>query len=672
MSPDYTVKTKQPRGRKAPGRRPRVPGDRKREGEIRRPFNDIPLRFCGFTPVVEVEPTGSDLRRLPEQTLVLPGEITRRGTLVLGVPGSGKTTRLVERAVTSALADPTASVVVFAVQPGSARHALAAFRHHRGTERGQVAHFNAGDASVCTHFINPIAGVESRSVAMDIAQTLVQSLRVTHGDSEYFVQQASTMIGYAIMAVNRLHPGAGTLGMVREAIDGGASVLRTLGERGETPALVRFAEEIINGNRNSETTLAQMSNCLQWLFDENAQQATSRDELDFRALLLDQPGLLVLSVNEEQVPKQRALTSLIFRNLFAWIIRQGREHGGALPRPLFIVIDELPAAGRIPEFGQRLTATFRKSNVSVLAAAQCEAQLHEVYAEETAAVLAGFGSRIYVPPVDFPDAERASARSGFIEVTHHVTTADGQPLSSAPLSRPLLLPGEIASPPRDPELGPRILFRLADLPPFFGYLRASWEVAEEQIINDAAASQPLPRRRPSPGAERPPSWTLPDRRISDTRGWTKGEVARRYREVLTLIGHDEAGKRAAGWWKSFEEENSRKRPLVLRVAEELAVRNATIEEFFVSCLYAGTSNIQANLHYLDYSRLKSQAPHRPEGASAAADRLQVSEEDFEDRGWDGGADAREAGADGCDADGMDPDHGANDNAAPDDDDRLPF
>lgn len=92
----------------------------------------------------------------------------------------------------------------------------------------------------------------------------------------------------------------------------------------------------------------------------------------------------------------------------------------------------------------------------------------------------------------------------------------------------------------------------------------------------------------------------------------------------------------------------------------------------MSYLYAGTSNIQANLHYLDYSRLKSQAPRRPEGSSAVAERLQVSEEDFDDRGWDGGADARQAGADGRDADGMDPDHGANNDVAPDDDDMLPF
>lgn len=459
--------------------------------------SDSVLRFPGFSPVVEADFCGQRLTRLPEQSLLLPGEYTRRGTLVLGLPGSGKSTRLIERGVIAALRNPEAAVVVFAVQPGSARQALAAFQHLRPGSKVRPAVFNPGDAAACTHFINPIAGVVTRSEAMGIGQTLGQPIHAgpTSPDTEYFLQQATTMIGHAIRAVNARHHGLGTLSMIREAIDGGAGELRALGERGRIAELSRFATEILEGNRNSETTLAQMSNCLQWLFNQEAGVATSRQELSFDALLLRKPGLLVLSVNEEEVPRQRALMSLIFRNLFAWIISRARRHGGVLPRPLYIFIDELPAAGRIPEFGVRLTATFRKSNVSVFAAAQCEAQLAEVYGSETPAVLAGFGSRLYVPPIDFSDAERASDRSGLIEVAHHVTDSHGRILSTNPMLRPLLLPGEIASPPRDPVLGPRILFRLPETPAFFGYLRATWQLPEEAAINTLAATQPLPRRR---------------------------------------------------------------------------------------------------------------------------------------------------------------------------------
>ena len=484
------------------------------------PFLDTRFRLSGFTPVVEADAQGQHLVRLPEQTLVLPGEITRRGTLILGLPGSGKTTRLLERGVIASLNHPEAAVVVFAVQPGSARQALAAFRHLRPDSPVRPAHFNPGEAAACTHFINPIAGVHTRSEAMAIGQILGQPVQpaAAHPDADYFLQQATTMIGHAIRAVNTRHDGHGTLALIREAIDGGPHALLRLGEKGERPELARFASEIIDGNRNSETTLAQMSNCLQWLFNAEASLATSRQELDFDRLLARHPGLLVLAVNEEEVPRQRALISLIFRNLFAWIIRRARREGGALPRPLYIFIDELPAAGRIPEFGTRLTATFRKSNVSVFAAAQCEAQLAEVYGAETPAVLAGFGSRLYVPPIDYADAERASDRCGMIEVASHVTDAHGRVLSTNPMMRQLLLPSEIASPPRDPELGPRILFRLPELPPFFGYLRATWQIPSENAVNTLAATLVLPRRRRRAEPEEPKPSARTLRAASKTNG----------------------------------------------------------------------------------------------------------------------------------------------------------
>lgn len=632
------------------------------------PFKELSLRFPGFTPVVEADPAGHTLVRLQEQTLMLPGEITRRGTLILGLPGSGKTTRLLERGVVSALSHREASVVVFAVQPGSARHAWAAFHHLREGSRVRPALFNPGDAAACTHFINPIAGVRSRSEAMAIGQTLGQPAHQaqSNSDSDYFLQQATTMIGHAILAVNTQHEGKGTLAMIREAIDGGPHELKSLGEAGASAELARFATEIIEGNRNSETTLAQMSNCLQWLFHEHARTATSSQELDFDRLLLKQPGLLVLAVNEEEIPRQRALISLIFRNLFAWIISRGRSHGGPLPRPLYIFIDELPAAGRIPEFGLRLTATFRKSNVSVVCAAQCEAQLMEVYGQETAAVLAGFGSRLYVPPIDFSDAERASARSGLIEVANHVTTPDGRLLTSTPIIRPLLLPGEIASPPRDQDLGPRILFRLADLPPFFGYLRATWQLPAEEAINTLAATLTLPRRRrrtlPPPPPDPPAPWLLPS--TTAYKGWSQDRLRRRYRERLASIELASANPKATAWWRSFERTNEDRPHEVLWLAEQIAVRRGTIDVFFTSSVKAATDDVQAMLHYMDYTRRKNGAEARRRAAPAHSapahpDSLESEDEDeLEDEFEDDLDDALEAAleadaADAAEVDGPD-------------------
>ncbi len=53
------------------------------------------------------------------------------------------------------------------------------------------------------------------------------------------------------------------------------------------------------------------------------------------------------------------------------------------------------------------------------------------------------------------------------------------------------------------------------------------------------------------------------------------------------------------------------------MAEELANRKATATEFFLAYVYSNTDNIQANLHYLDYTRLKK-AEVRKEREAAAA------------------------------------------------------
>ena len=58
--------------------------------------------------------------------------------------------------------------------------------------------------------------------------------------------------------------------------------------------------------------------------------------------------------------------------------------------------------------------------------------------------------------------------------------------------------------------------------------------------------------------------------------------------------------------------------LVLRLAEELAVRKATITEFFLAYVYSNTDNIQANLSYLDYTRLKKEEERKKKEAAEKA------------------------------------------------------
>jgi hypothetical protein len=82
---------------------------------------------------------------------------------------------------------------------------------------------------------------------------------------------------------------------------------------------------------------------------------------------------------------------------------------------------------------------------------------------------------------------------------------------------------------------------------------------------------------------------------------------------------------ARKWWDAFERENSHRLGLVLRLAEELVLRKATLTEFFLAYVYSNTDNIQANLHYLDYTRLKKEEEKRKK-EQAAAKAAQAAQE----------------------------------------------
>lgn len=93
--------------------------------------------------------------------------------------------------------------------------------------------------------------------------------------------------------------------------------------------------------------------------------------------------------------------------------------------------------------------------------------------------------------------------------------------------------------------------------------------------------------------------------IADTRAWTDEQLRNATEEMkLKHLGWPETTGSARKWWETFETENKNRPALIHRLAEELRNRKATIAEFFLAYVYSNTDNIQANLHYLDYMRLK--------------------------------------------------------------------
>ncbi len=99
-------------------------------------------------------------------------------------------------------------------------------------------------------------------------------------------------------------------------------------------------------------------------------------------------------------------------------------------------------------------------------------------------------------------------------------------------------------------------------------------------------------------------WSKPAPGVTRTRGWQAEQILTRLTEVKAQLEWEAAPEPLRAWWLAFEQAEPTRLALVLRVAEELAHRKATLADFFNACAHSQTPDIQANLHYLAYTRLK--------------------------------------------------------------------
>jgi hypothetical protein len=77
------------------------------------------------------------------------------------------------------------------------------------------------------------------------------------------------------------------------------------------------------------------------------------------------------------------------------------------------------------------------------------------------------------------------------------------------------------------------------------------------------------------------------------------EIQKLLTNTKQLIGWENASSPAKMWWKELESVNSSRIDLVVELAEELATRGATLDDFFMVCCYSGKSGVKSNLRVLD-------------------------------------------------------------------------
>ena len=456
-----------------------------------------------------VSGSGGALRLLPKERLHLDRELMLRNLLAVG---QTEQDRLVLPIVLGILrARPDATVVAFDTGR-SLFNTVAAWadREHPDLD---VRCLNFGQPSRSEGF-NPFDQLNGHE-PLQWSQTIVQAGDAA-GSQGPFWADVATRIACALSYANLRAYGRSWPALVHAQLEQPIGVLLAfLAPHVDLPVVASISEFLSHHNQNSEMALAEARSRFRAWRDPALAAVTSHSEL-FLPELTRWPTAVVVEVDQAPLRGTGAMISAFMTQLQQSLLRDAeKSEERQLPRPFFIVIDDLSALGAIPNLPRFLRAG-RSHNVGVVAAVESLAQLRGLYGGDTGEVLASFGSKVFLGTVTAADADYASALCGtmtaaianIVEAEGSEKTPSWSPEPAVACHRPLLLPEEIFRGARHPLLDSVATFLLSDRPPFQGFLRMGADVPGiGQAAATAARQPPRGALRANPlEAELPEAW----------------------------------------------------------------------------------------------------------------------------------------------------------------------
>jgi len=581
--------------------------------------------------------------------LCIPRGERNRHVLAVAKTGSGKTQKLILPVLYNDCMDPSCSTIVIDSKPEMWAKLGGMTRKY--CPEKEIYLFNPLETARSLSW-NILGKIETDTDAKLIANTVIQATDNpgSRQDSPFFRNNALAVLNAVFVGLLNDKNEKLSMPRVHQLVQSGNKNLAAWLEA--HPAAIRntktFVDLVKSGSQNADTIMSELGMRLSAWDLEAIRTTTSQNELDLE-MLIQKPTLFIVELRESEIEMLRPMANVIVTEILRFLTKRAEScPGTCLPRPVSLVIDEFASAlGRIPDIHVKLN-TLRSRNVSIVAAVQSLSQINAVYGDDGESVIAGFSTKIFMPNLDVSDAEWASKESGQMTIRFKTTSSgSNKKLTEVFASkndgsqeqvqqRPVLTPDEIGKPADNINT-----FFMPNTPVFQGFLIPQYKIPEMvtriseseknvlQLRQSPIVYQdaPLPNLTPvqsagggGGGAAAPsgPPGTGVRPGITDTRGWSEDQVNKKLEEVKGRLEWDKTTGSARKWWLAFESENKHRPALILRLAEELDVRKATITEFFLAYVYSNTDNIQANLNYLDYSRLKRQEEEKKRQARADA------------------------------------------------------
>lgn len=564
------------------------------------------------TPLSVTDIKGSRGSVMKKATLQIPFQERNRHVLMIAKTGSGKTTKAILPILYQDCMCQTRSTIVLDSKPEMWGKLGMMTRTYN--PKKNIMLFNPLDPERSLSW-NILGKIEDDTDAKLIANTIIMATDnpSSKADSPFFRNNALQVLN-ALM-VGLLHDPEETLSMprVHELIHSGKEPLCTWLEK--HPHALKstrtFVELCRSGSQNADTILSELSMRIAAWDLPAIRATTSKDEIDLEKLI-SEPSLFILELRESEIEMLRPLANVIVVEILRFLTKRA-EHlpKQTLPRPVGLVIDEFASAlGRLPDIHVKLN-TLRSRNVSIVAAIQSIGQIKANYGQDADSVIAGFGTKILMPMLDYQDAEWASKETGTMTIRFRTAQAGmskkiiehfanrNKGYTEQVQQRAVLTPDEIGRPVDNIST-----FFMPDTPAFQGNLVPYYKIPEmiERISKFdkpekylKLRDEPIYYEEHLPDSP-PPQQAQKNEPLTEEAAYELIETLERLKKALDW---ENTTGVAREWWESFEEENAKNLPLVVSLAEEILKKRATINDFFLAYVYSESQSVQETLNYME-------------------------------------------------------------------------
>jgi len=355
------------------------------------------------------EPAGLLRRGRVKGDLIWPVAERAKHILVVGKPGSGKTTEVILPLVHHDCRQPGCSTIVIDTKGDFWRLSEAARRAGK-----TVWLFKPTDLTATLSW-NLLATVSTVQDAQELAATVIHATGGVSTEDPFWDQSAQALLAALIWGLRVRQPERLSMRGVHDLVQRGAlRVARWLDGAPETRRLAGAFIGLARGeSKNADTIISTLNARIQLWGDPAVGAATAGSEIDI-GKLASEAVFFVIEVPEARMRRLQPLVNIALTEIIRRLLLESER--GVLPIPVSLVIDEFASAvGRLYDIENKLNSV-RSRRISIVAALQSLGQLEPLYGAARDAVLGAFGTQIYLADVEHPDAEYAARKSGQQEV----------------------------------------------------------------------------------------------------------------------------------------------------------------------------------------------------------------------------------------------------------------